>query len=497
MPHSAGGWRKRSRQKQREREYTLKIADLLGVVAVFAIIGYVGYRSSRQVQSVKGFTLAGNRLGRIQVGFSMAATEFGGSSLIGAMAYCYAIGVAGAWWDWAAVPAMILLGIFFAGKIKLPQMVTVTEFFEWRYNRAMRTLATIMHLLATATQLSTQFMVGAVALEGVLGIPKMVGLLISVAIVLLYTMGGGLIAVANTDVVQFIIIVASLFVALPITLYYAGGISGLSELLPAEFLSFGNIPTSTVISWCLFCFFTYATNQHYIQQIFAAKDKTTARFAFLFTGGAYFVYGFLVAVLGICIAGLLPGLSDPNMGYALLIKTYMPVGVAGLVLGGIFAASMSTAAAMLLAASTLFVNDIYNPLLLHGKKDERAALRTIRIVTVVICSLSVSVSLLMSNIIDIMYLGGLFYSTAVFFPLVIGLFWKRATAPAALISMISAVVVGLVSEFFLAGQVPGLLGLPSNVMAASTSFILFVVISKLTPPPPEEKIAFLQTASRK
>lgn len=103
----------------------------------------------------------------------------------------------------------------------------------------------------------------------------------------------------------------------------------------------------------------------------------------------------------------------------------------------------------------------------------------------------------MSNIIDIMYLGGLFYSTAVFFPLVIGLFWKRATAPAALISMISAVVVGLVSEFFLAGQVPGLLGLPSNVMAASTSFILFVVISKLTPPPPEEKIAFLQTASRK
>ena len=132
MPHSAGGWRKRSRQKQREREYTLKIADLLGVVAVFAIIGYVGYRSSRQVQSVKDFTLAGNRLGRIQVGFSMAATEFGGSSLIGAMAYCYAIGVAGAWWVWAAVPAMILLGIFFAGKIKLPQMVTVTEFFEWR-----------------------------------------------------------------------------------------------------------------------------------------------------------------------------------------------------------------------------------------------------------------------------------------------------------------------------------------------------------------------------
>lgn len=77
----------------------MNIADILGVAAIFAVIGYVGYRSSREVQCVDDFTLAGSRLGRIQAGFSMAATEFGGSSLIGAMAYCYAIGIAGAWWD--------------------------------------------------------------------------------------------------------------------------------------------------------------------------------------------------------------------------------------------------------------------------------------------------------------------------------------------------------------------------------------------------------------
>lgn len=77
----------------------MNIADILGVAAIFAVIGYVGYRSSREVQCVDDFTLAGSRLGRIQAGFSMAATEFGGSSLIGAMAYCYTIGIAGAWWD--------------------------------------------------------------------------------------------------------------------------------------------------------------------------------------------------------------------------------------------------------------------------------------------------------------------------------------------------------------------------------------------------------------
>lgn len=469
----------------------MKIADLLGVVFIFALIGYVGWRSSRQVQCVEDFTLAGSQLSRVQAGFSMAATEFGGSSLIGAMAFCYTIGIAGAWWDWSAVPALVLLGVFFAGKIKLPRMVTVTEFFERRYNRAARTLATVMHLLAIVTQLSTQFMVGAVALHGVLGVPQKLGLLLSVAFVLLYTMGGGLIAVVNTDVVQFIIIVLSIAVALPISLFRAGGFAGLAAAIPPEFLSFGNIEPSKVLSWCLFCFFTYATNQHYIQRVFASRDQATARFAFVFTGVSYFLYGLAVALLGVCIVVLLPGLSDPNLGYALLIKTYMPSGVAGLILGGIFAASMSTADSMLLAASTLFVNDIYNPFFRKGDPGEEGALRTIRTVTLVICVLSVTVSMLMSNIIDVMYLGGLFYSTAVFFPLVIGLFWKRATAPAALASMICAVVAGLASEFFLAGKAPGLLGLPSNVIASSVSLALFVLISLATPKPPEEKTAFL------
>ena len=123
---------------------------------------------------------------------------------------------------------------------------------------------------------------------------------------------------------------------------------------------------------------------------------------------------------------------------------------------------------------------IDSPFFQKDQTGEEGALRTIRVVTMVICVLSLAVSMLMRNIINVMYLGGLFYSTVVFFPLVIGLFWKRATAPAALISMVCAAAVGLFSEFFLAGKAAGLLGLPSNVIAAGVSFILFVFITLLT-----------------
>ncbi len=469
----------------------MRIADIIGLAATFILIASVGWRSSKKVKTVDDYTLAGSGIGMIQAGFSMAATEFGGSSLIGAMALCYTIGLSGAWWDWCAVPALILLGLFFAEKIKIPNMVTITDFFEKRYSYSTKLIASIMHIIAITTQVSTQFTVGAVALNGIFGVPKSVGIAISVTFALIYTMSGGLMSVVNTDVVQFILIVGSLLLALPISLMNAGGVNGLINTLPGEFLTFTNIDVSTLISWGFFCFFTYATSQHYIQRVFAAKDKKTAKFAFVFTGSVYILYGLAIGIIGICIVTLLPNLADPNAGYTMLIKYFMPAGIAGLILGGIFAAAMSTADSMILAASTLFVNDIYEPFIAKGNK-QKSTLLVIRTVTLVVCLVSVVISSLMNNIVNIMYLGGLFYSTSVFFPLIIGLKWKRATAPAAVISILASVIIGVLAELVFTDASVGIFTLPSNILSASTSIIVFIIVSLLTKAPDDTKLAFLE-----
>lgn len=451
----------------------MDLADLIGLGITFGIVAVVGYLSSKQVHSMQDFTLADGKLGRIQTAFSIAATEFGGSSLTGAMALVYTIGLAGAWWDWCAVPAFLLLGIFFAGKIRLPNLVTITDFFGQRYDFRTRLLTSVLHLLAIVTQISAQFMVAATALYGIFGVPQTIGVVISAAFVVLYTIGGGLVAVVNTDVVQFIFVVLSLLIAVPVGLKNVNGFAGLAALVPTEFLSFGNINPLTVCSWIFFCFFTYATSQFYMQRVFAAKDLSTAKFGFIFTGICYFFYGLLVSVIGVCIAGLLPGLSDPNLGYALFIKQYMPRGLAGLVLGGIFAASMSTADSMLLAASTLFVHDVYQPLIAR-RNDEKKNLRMIRWVTLIVCVLSIGLSMYLNNIVHLMYFGGLFYATSAFFPLVIGLKWKRATAKGAFFSILLSVATGLLVELALPG-----FPIPSNIVSAAVSLIAFIGISCL------------------
>lgn len=468
----------------------MSVLDILVIIAVFGLTAYVGYRSSKQVKDIDDFTLAGSKLGKLQAGFSMAATEFGGSSLVGTMAFCYAVGISGAWWSWSAVPALILLGIFFAGKIKLPGMVTITEFFEKRYDKRTRTFSTIMHLLETSLQISTQFLVGATALHGILGIPKILSIAITVIFVMLYTAGGGLIAVVNTDILQFIVVVVSAFIAAPIAVHSAGGFEGMQSALPAEFFNFGQVDVQTIISWCLFSAFVYATNQHYIQRLLASKDKKTARFSFVFTGGCYIVYGLLIAIIGVAIAVLLPGLKDANMGYALLIKNYIPAGIRGVILGGLFAASMSTADSILLSASTLFVNDLYIPYI-NKKSTKENELKVIKTVTVIVSILAGIISIFSENIISLMYLSGLLYSTAVFAPLIARLYWKRINAKGAFAAMVSTVAIGIFSELFLAGKAPGILGMPSNILACISGFIILVVVSMLTKAPEREKVDFL------
>ena len=160
----------------------------------------------------------------------------------------------------------------------------------------------------------------------------------------------------------------------------------------------------------------------------------------------------------------------------------MPAGVRGLVLGGIFAAAMSSADSKIVAAVSLFINDIYKPHIKKGKTEsDRELLKISRFTTACICVLGIVVSLFSQSLIQIMYTVGLFYSTAVFIPMLAALYWKQATAAGALTSMISSIIVGLYFEYFVYGKADGLIGkIPSNLIAIAISLILFVIVSLLT-----------------
>lgn len=460
------------------------ILDYLALAAVFIGLLSIGRWSSKKTRRADDFLLAGRSLNKLQAGFSLAASDLGGSGLLGTCALCYTAGLSGAWWCWSAAPAFFLLGCCLVGRLRPLAVSTIPEFLELRYDKKNRILACFLQTCALVASLSAQFFVGAVALEALFGVPQVYGLIISVLLVLSYTATGGLNAVVHTDIFNFCILVGSLLISIPAVLYRTGGLSYIAANVSERFFHIGELGVMEPFSWVLMCIFMYGTQQVFLQRVFAAKDNSVARFAYCFTGGMYIMYGLGVGLIGIAMSVLVPGLADSNSVYSVMIRTVLPTGLAGLALGGIFAASLSTADSTILAGSTLFVNDIYK-VFINKEASEQRVLWVSRITTGIICVGGVIVANLMQNLIDIVYLAGLFYSAAVFFPVVFGVYWKRGNAEGCFAAILTSVAVGFFVEYGCGGA---WLGLPSNAIAALAGILVLVVVSLCTPPPSEEQL---------
>ena len=475
----------------------MSILDILGLVLIFLVILYIGWRATKKTKTSDDFLMANHSLGKIQAGFSMAAADIGGNAVVGAVAYSYAVGMGGVWYNWGAVIPMFLLAFVLAKQLRRISVSTVPELLGRRYSSATRLISVIAHLFAIGSSLGIQFTVAATTVSTIGNIDFRISLLITVAVVILYTSGGGLLAVANTDVFQFILIIISIAIIIPFGLMDIGGMDTLLQSVPDGFMNIASQGFLAPLSLGLLYTFDYATNQNILQRVFAARDSSTARFAFIFSSVTYVFFGLMVAFIGVMAFVLYPDLTDTQMAYSLILKDTLPSGVTGIALGGLFAAAMSTAAAKIMAASSLVVNDIYKPYFCKNKEPEdKHVLKLSRLVTAVVCVLGIGVTLVSDSLVQMMYVGGLFYGTAVFVPTMLAIYWKRGTAQAALAAIISSMAVGLYSEYFLSGQVQGLLGMPSNLLATLVGLAVFFVVSLVTPPPKESQLRVIEESKR-
>lgn len=453
----------------------MALLDFIIMVALVVAILFVGWFSGKNTKNASTFLNADKELGKLQTGFSMAATDFGGSGLVGTVGYCYLVGLGGVWWNLSAAPAFLLVGLFLASKLNQLNGVTVPDFLGNRYCRAMKYFSGSMHICTNIAMLSTQFTISSAVLQTVTGLNPKISLLVSVLLVIFLT-SGGLKAVVNTDATLFVIIAISVLFCVPVVFSAAGGALEIARRLPDGFLDFGSIGFFTPLGWSVMCMLSYSTNQNYVQRMVAAKDMGTARFAALFTAGFYLIISLLLGIIGVSAACLLPGIEDMNLVFPSLIMQYFPKGLVGLSIAGVFAATISTGTSLLHAVTMLFVNDIWKPIFGANRSDHDKLILS-RWAVIVMAGFSMGISLFFTNIINIIYTAGLFYSIAVFAPLVMGISNRKITAKAAVASSICAVIAGLCWEFVV---VPGTLPfrwVPSNIIGLAVSFIIIVMVS--------------------
>ena len=460
---------------------------LIVVVYLIAMLG-IGFYSSKKVLSNEDFMVAGRSLGPILMAGTLSATEIGGGSSLGVVEKAYGQWGLGASWYITTMGIAFVILSFIAHRFRKAEVKTVPEYFRRRYGKSAGFITAIIMLLPLIGLTASQFIASATIVSVMLNLDFKIAVTVVAVVVTIYSVMGGLWAVALTDFVQVFLIVIGMFIAVPFALNLAGGMDNVVANVPKETLNlFGGINIPTIIGLIVMYIASFTVGQEAVSRFYAAKDGKAAIQGSALSAVINFVYAFIPTILGIITLALV------NMGkldseiilkngakYALpnLAMAAMPAVIVGLLFSGIISATMSSADSDLLGAGSIFGNDIYK---IYIKKDAKSEeIMKVTKVTMVIIGI-VAWIIAMTNtgsIITLLMFSFTLRAAGAFFPYIFGLYWKKSSLEGTIASLIVGSIVIIILEH---SKNISFFNLPNIIPGLLASLITFVVVTLIKP----------------
>ena len=328
--------------------------DLLIVAAYMAGMVAIGFWTRRKATNQEQFLVAGRSVGPALYSGTLAAIIIGGGATVGGIKLGYTYGISGMW-----LVSMYGLGMIVMGIALVPRILNSSSTRSRRFCSdvtACRRVAggIVMGCYDFMIVVVATIAVGAVA-EVMIGIPRTAAILLCSAVMIGYSVLGGMWALTATDIVQFAIkTVGILFILLPVAIMRAGGLEAMQQQLPDGFFSLTHIGWDKIATFVTLYFLGILIGQDGWQRVFTARSVSVARTGGVLVGLYCIVYAAAGALIGAAGRTFLPPLADTDLAFAQIVNAVLPVGLRGLVLAASLAAIMSTATACLLATSTVF-----------------------------------------------------------------------------------------------------------------------------------------------
>ncbi|ARA94835.1 sodium/glucose cotransporter [Rhodothermaceae bacterium RA] len=445
------------------------VFTLYGVVIVGLGLWVSREREGHQ-KDTSDYFLAGKALPWWAIGASLIASNISAEQFIGMSGSGFRLGLAIASYEWMAAVTLLVIAYFFLPIYLEKGIYTMPQFLEQRYDGRVRTLLAVFWLLVYVfVNLTSVLYLGALALEGIMGIPLWTGILGLALFATVYSIYGGLKAVAWTDVVQVLVLVGggllTTYVALDAYSDGAGVIAGFGKLIqdagdrfnmilyPGELLyrddtgtlqdAYQLLPGLGVLlggMWVANLFY-WGCNQYIIQRALAAKSLKEARRGLAFAGYLKLLLPLIVVVPGIVAYALDAPITRGDEAYPWLLATYVGPGLRGLAFAALAAAIVSSLASMMNSTATIFTMDLYRNR--FGQDASEAHLvrvgRLTGLVAIAIGALLAPQLATLDQVFQYIqeYTG--FISPGVLAIFVMGLFWKKATPNAALVSALLSI----------------------------------------------------------
>jgi solute:Na+ symporter, SSS family len=444
------------------------------VFAVYAVVImsmglFISRNKKGETKTAQDYFLANKSLTWWAIGASLIAANISAEQFIGMSGSGYALGIGIACYEWIAAASMIIIAKYFIPIFIEKKIYTMPQFLSQRYSQGVSTAFAIFWLLIYVfVNLTSVIYMGSLAMEKILGVPMMYGIIGLALFSGIYSIYGGLKAVAWTDVVQVVFLIlgglVTTYLALNAVSDGAGAVEGFGVLFEGardhfHMISssdtnpevFSDLPGLGIIFGAIWLtnFGYWGFNQYIIQKGLAAKSVNDAKKGILFGAYLKLLIPLIVVVPGIAAFVLKGDLAKPDEAYPYLLANYMPSGIRGLAFAALTAAIVSSLASMINSTSTIFTFDIYKT---YFKKDatDKQLVKTGRIVAFVALLIAVLIAPMLNSLGQAFqyiqeYTGFLYPGVVVVF--FMGLFWRQATNRAALWTAIVTIPLSVAFKF--------------------------------------------------
>lgn len=447
-------------------DLSLILLYLLGMI-LFGL--YYG----RNMKNARDYFLAGRSLPWWVIGMSIIGSNVGSNDYVGAAGGAYEIGIAQANFEWiGAIPAMILAAFIFVPYYWRAGVYSVPEYLGLRYNQPVRMISGIILSLFSVFIIGIYLWATATMLETYLGLTPAAGILITAVVVGVYTISGGLAAVAISDTVQLVIMFVGGIALAVLGIAHVGGLEAFWEklstqspehlhaFLPADHEQFPwpgvLLGLGIVLSPAYWC-----ANQVILQRTLAARSQWDGQASMIFAAFAKTMVPFLIVLPGF-IALILYGdtLDHQDQALPAIIKAVLPPGLSGILFVAFIAALQSSVDSTLNATSVMMTRDIWGvfenrfaetgPDLIHDDHDSAGAERSIRemvrgkLITFSVLLIAVAFAFSIdavkdSGIYAFVQLGLSFFQGPLFALILMGILFRRITPMAGLWALVLGV----------------------------------------------------------
>ena len=446
-------------------------------VYLLALVIYGLVIAHKKVKTADDMVTGGHRIPFIILVGSLLATWCGGGGITGSAGVVYSGGPWVGAITFAAPPIGIILLYFIAGKVRKSNKVTVPEIMGARYGKAASIISALCVMLAYVGVLATQLKAAANILvllcssSGV-ELSHSMALTICTVVIVVITVGGGMVSVAYSDAISALIMIGGFFLAIPFLISVA---NSQGAVLPPEKTTItGGMSGMQILGYFLPSLALMLGDQNMLQRFASAKNSDEAKKSNI----GMFIGELLVIVSIIALvtqsAKLYPSLETPSNVIFQTAVDYLPLAFGALVMCACMAFIVTTADSYLLSSATNLTNDIYAKYIRKDATDKQKML-VLRVTIVVFSAIAVALTLYFPTVLALQMTAYTMYGAAITPAILFALFSKRVTPAAGLAGII---VGGLATIVWTLMGTPG--GVQCAIVAVPAWVIAILLVSAVT-----------------